>query len=106
MIETPCGQQCLKPGTVPLFIEETEKAEETTVNQSSHLSLDEEFDNLELEYFRGDIEKAKHCWNIVESTIHNNKKRLRSMQQTNRRLRSKLYKLNTIWKQLEKQNGD
>ncbi|VEN56280.1 unnamed protein product [Callosobruchus maculatus] len=73
-------------------------------DQSNHLTLDEKFDDLDLECFRGDIEKAKQCWNIVETTITKNKKRLRSLQQTNRRLRSNLYKWTNIWKQVENEN--
>ncbi|VEN37768.1 unnamed protein product, partial [Callosobruchus maculatus] len=102
--ETPCGQQYLKPGTIPLFIEETEKHEEMNVDQSNHLTLDEKFDNLDLECFRGDIEKAKLCWKIVETIKANNRKRLHTLHRTNRRLRSRLHKWTNEWKQLENQN--
>ncbi|VEN55710.1 unnamed protein product [Callosobruchus maculatus] len=62
------------------------------------------FPFIDLECFRGDIEKAKLCWKIVEIIKANNRKRLHTLHQTNRRLRSRLHKWTNVWKQLENQN--
>nr|CAH7740267.1 unnamed protein product [Callosobruchus chinensis] len=91
--ETPCGQKCLKPGTVPRLVmqpkDEIDSPKEVLT-----------FDDLELEHFRGDIEKAKECWNIVQHTIAHNTKKASVMRRRRLRLIQKLEKLNSIWEQL------
>ncbi|VEN55706.1 unnamed protein product [Callosobruchus maculatus] len=90
--------------TLDLSKEQVKNLTIESVICSKHFKDSDFFETPYLECFRGDIEKAKLCWKIVEIIKANNRKRLHTLHQTNRRLRSRLHKWTNVWKQLENQN--
>ncbi|CAH1971338.1 unnamed protein product [Acanthoscelides obtectus] len=143
--ETPCGQICLKPGTVPIFVMEPDQEHEVRIEQQvvqkkhnlqkeqkivekeekaiekrqqvvqkakkvkneKNAMFGRTFDDLKLEDFRENYEKAKECWKIVNDIVYKNQKYLTNLNARNRSLRKRLEKLKNMGNKLhKKENND